>query len=59
MVFGCDLFDMTLEGEIVLPAFGLNNSVKRVSAFSSYSQRPQISHTQAGKSGTEINSSPR
>ena len=50
MILGFALLEIKREGEIVLPAFGLSSKVKRVSAFSSYSQRPQISQ----QVGTEL-----
>lgn len=37
---------------------GLSRIASWLSAAESYSRLPQISHTQAGKSGTVINSSP-
>jgi hypothetical protein len=40
------------------PAFGLRSIVSQEMACSSYSRFPHMSHTQAGKLGTVINSSP-
>jgi len=43
---------------IFLPVLGLSSRESWLSAWVSYSRRPQISQTQAGKSGTLISSSP-
>jgi len=49
--------EMRLWDEVGLPVSGLSMMVNQSTARWSYSRRPQISHTQAGKLGTLTNSS--